>query len=102
MFLTPALERESFESFVPGGEVPRLPPQWCFPLPPPRPPRLGMVFCSSLASASGVFVFLQPLGLWSFLFPLDPVVVVVPRQKTKRYLGWEATFWCVFPAESLT
>jgi len=85
-----------------GRKVPRLPPPEVFFPPPPCPFQLGMVFCYSLASASGLFVFLQPYGFWSFCSPgLDPVVVVVPRQKTKCDLGCEATIWCVSSAESL-
>jgi len=51
-----------------------------------------------------VFVFLQSLGFWSFCSPgLDPVVVVVPRQKTKTgfWLGSDSLVY-FFPAEFLT
>jgi hypothetical protein len=112
MFLTPALERESFESFVPLGggrwEVPclplPLPLPWCFP-----PPPLALIdwrrfFVPSWLVLVECFFFLaMHYGFGVFCSPgLDSVVVVVPRQKTKRDLGWEVTFWCVFPAESLT
>jgi len=49
------------------------------------------------------FVFLRPLGFGVFVsLGLDPVVVVVPRQKTKSGFGLEAALWCVLSGGVLT
>jgi hypothetical protein len=46
------------------------------------------------------FVFLRPLGFGVFVSPgLNPVVVVVPRQKTKSGFGWKRLSGVFFLAE---
>jgi hypothetical protein len=72
-----------------GGGVSRLPPP--------------VVFGSSEIMTVECFVFLRPLGFGVFVSPgLDPVVVVVPRQKTKSGFGLEAALWCVIYGGVLT